>query len=191
MDDAAGLLLVLAGEAAGDAVRRLRDAAGLSGVIGTAVAGARPPRWLAAGIFRGGEGLPRRLGFAADILRAMPVTPRLTTPDDAPGLDRVWCVVLSNPAPGREDEFNAWYTDRHLRDVLDVPGYLAAQRFRTVQADGAAPAWAYAALYEVDAARHADAVAEVARRTNTELMPISPTADLASLCSAHFAPAAR
>lgn len=37
--------------------------------------------------------------------------------------------VHSNPVPGREDEYNDWYTNQHLSDVLASPGFVAAQRF--------------------------------------------------------------
>lgn len=45
-------------------------------------------------------------------------------------MDRHILVVHSNPAAGREDEYNAWYTDQHLAEVIDVPGFVAAHRFR-------------------------------------------------------------
>jgi len=38
-------------------------------------------------------------------------------------------AVLTNPVEGREAEFNAWY-DRHLHDILRLPGLVSAQRFR-------------------------------------------------------------
>jgi len=39
-------------------------------------------------------------------------------------------LVYSNPVPGMEDEFNEWYSSRHVHEILLVPGYLSAQRFR-------------------------------------------------------------
>jgi hypothetical protein len=39
-------------------------------------------------------------------------------------------VVHSNPAPGREAEYNDWYNNQHLKDVLAQPGYTAARRFK-------------------------------------------------------------
>src|SRR5690606_19186746 len=41
-------------------------------------------------------------------------------------------VVLSNPVPGRDQEYNDWYSNRHLADVVAVPGFVSAQRFRLV-----------------------------------------------------------
>ncbi len=39
-------------------------------------------------------------------------------------------LVLTNAVEGRDDEFNQWYDHQHIPDALDVPGYVAAQRFR-------------------------------------------------------------
>lgn len=39
-------------------------------------------------------------------------------------------LVQTNPKPGREEEFEAWYRDRHVYDLLKVPGILSAQRYR-------------------------------------------------------------
>jgi hypothetical protein len=38
-------------------------------------------------------------------------------------------LVLSNAAPGRDEEFNTWY-DAHVPHVLEVPGIDAAHRLR-------------------------------------------------------------
>ncbi len=59
-------------------------------------------------------------------------------------------VVLSNPVQGREDEYNAWYSDRHLGEVIAVPGFVSAQRFRLrdTEADGA-PQQRYMAIYNM------------------------------------------
>ncbi len=38
-------------------------------------------------------------------------------------------VVLSNAREGREDDFNDWYTNVHIRDALRFRGSMATQRF--------------------------------------------------------------
>ena len=60
-------------------------------------------------------------------------------------------VVHSNPVPGREDEYNDWYSNRHLADVVAVPGFVSAQRFRLtdVVADNL-PSQRYMAIYTMD-----------------------------------------
>ena len=61
-------------------------------------------------------------------------------------------VVLSNCVEGQDDEFNDWYTNQHLADVLKVEGFVAAQRFRLsdTQLEGAKMAYRYFAIYEVE-----------------------------------------
>lgn len=61
-------------------------------------------------------------------------------------------MVLSNPVPGREDEFNRWYDERHVPDVLSVPGFVAAQRFRLSdpQPRPEQQNYAYAAVYDIE-----------------------------------------
>lgn len=63
-------------------------------------------------------------------------------------------VVLSNCSEGTDDAFNNWYTNTHLPDVIRVPGFSAAQRFRIsdtqMAGDGDTP-YKYLAIYEVDA----------------------------------------
>ena len=42
-------------------------------------------------------------------------------------------VVSSNPVDGQEDEYNHWYDEQHLKDVLAVDGVVAAQRFKAAE----------------------------------------------------------
>lgn len=39
-------------------------------------------------------------------------------------------LVFNDPVAGQEDEFNRWYDEEHLPDVLAVPGFFSGQRFR-------------------------------------------------------------
>lgn len=56
-------------------------------------------------------------------------------------------LVRTAPADGRESEYNDWYDDTHLGDILKVAGFTSARRFRTVTGDDLP----YLALYEVEA----------------------------------------
>ena len=38
-------------------------------------------------------------------------------------------IVFTQPAAGQEAEYNRWYDEVHLGDVLEVDGFVAAQRF--------------------------------------------------------------
>ena len=61
-------------------------------------------------------------------------------------------VVFTEPVPGREDDYNDWYNNQHLTDVLAVEGFVAAQRFKIVELDSnSQPASRYMAIYEIEA----------------------------------------
>jgi hypothetical protein len=59
-------------------------------------------------------------------------------------------LVLSDPVAGKEDEYNAWYEHQHLRDVLGVPGFVSAQRFRFASKINEVPHWSYCVIYTID-----------------------------------------
>lgn len=68
-------------------------------------------------------------------------------------------VVLSNARPGLEDEFNDWYTNVHIVEVVDrLDGFEAAQRFELSdgQVEEGAP-YRYLALYWIPEDKLADA----------------------------------
>ena len=37
--------------------------------------------------------------------------------------------AFTNPTSGKEDEYNTWYDEHHLKDVINVPGFVSARRF--------------------------------------------------------------
>jgi hypothetical protein len=63
-------------------------------------------------------------------------------------------AVLSRAVPGREEEFVAWYRDRHFGDVLRMPGVvggkLVSLDFQRVYELDDAPQWTLLTLYELD-----------------------------------------
>jgi hypothetical protein len=83
-----------------------------------------------------------------------PVGQRLTATEPSPfaGGDEHLLVILSNPAEGREEEYNAWYDACHMPEALElIPGRVAARRYRLndVQRPGQDPPWRYLTLYEL------------------------------------------
>jgi hypothetical protein len=61
-------------------------------------------------------------------------------------------VVQSSPSdPGREDEYNAWYSNTHLDEVRSVPGFVAARRYKVHGAEAGPSGHAYMAIYEIEA----------------------------------------
>lgn len=60
-------------------------------------------------------------------------------------------IVHTNHAEGREEEFNDWYTNRHLRDVVAIPGFVRARRYRLSESQMAAlTEFEYVAIYEIE-----------------------------------------
>jgi hypothetical protein len=86
-------------------------------------------------------------------------------------------VVLSNAQDGTDEQFNRWYTETHLGDILTLPGYAAAQRFKLSETQLAMgdPPYRYLAIYEVDAEDVASAAE--ALRANSGRMVIDPALD--------------
>jgi len=58
-------------------------------------------------------------------------------------------VTLTNAAEGRDEEFNDWYDNVHIPDVLTIDGVQSAQRFEVEGDDPAAP-HRYLTIYELD-----------------------------------------
>ncbi|ALJ18818.1 DUF4286 family protein [Microbacterium sp. No. 7] len=60
-------------------------------------------------------------------------------------------VLRSNAVEGREDEYNEWYDETHIPDVLAVPGFASAQRYRLDDHPRNARApFGYMVVYELD-----------------------------------------
>lgn len=83
-------------------------------------------------------------------------------------------IVFTEPALGREDEYNQWYDDVHLREVLEVEGFVAAQRFKLADAqmtgmDSGAPA-RYMAIYEIEGDHVEEILAKLASGAETMQM---------------------
>jgi hypothetical protein len=49
-----------------------------------------------------------------------------------PGKNRYLYLVFANPVPGMEVQFNDWYTTTHMGDLVQLQGWMGAQRFRLV-----------------------------------------------------------
>jgi hypothetical protein len=85
-------------------------------------------------------------------------------------------VVLTRAKPGTEPEFDRWYDEQHLDDVLRVPGVVSVQRFNLVlQKSGTldVPRWRSLAIYEIDADDPQVVLKAISTAADTELMPLS------------------
>lgn len=93
-------------------------------------------------------------------------------------------VVLSGPVAGGEEEYNRWYSDRHLQDVIAVPGFVSAQRFKMIDAASTGgPAQRYMAIYTMRT-DDPDALLERLRTlVETGQMEMSPAFDQENLAT--------
>lgn len=100
-------------------------------------------------------------------------------------------MVYTEPAsPDLEDEFNRWYSEEHLPDVVSVPGFCAATRYRLTDLNVGRQfkPWIvprrYLAIYELDV-EGPEALAQAGRALRARPNPTASTAlgkgDLRSL----------
>lgn len=83
-------------------------------------------------------------------------------------------VVLTNAVDGMDEAFNDWYTNRHLSDVVAIPGIKSARRFELSDAQRMTdPPYRYCALYEIETDDLPSVVKELVDRSNTKTMPLS------------------
>lgn len=72
-------------------------------------------------------------------------------------------VVKSGPSdPSREDEYNDWYSNTHIPQVVETPGFVSARRYKLRSGDAEGPQ--YLAIYEIDADVPEDARAALSAR---------------------------
>ena len=97
-------------------------------------------------------------------------------------------AVLSRAVPGREDEFVAWYRDRHFADVLKMPGVvggkLVALDFQRVYDLDAAPEWTLLTLYELEGDGAEAVIDSIRAASGSEGMPMSDALTKAGMVQA-------
>ena len=59
-------------------------------------------------------------------------------------------VVYSNATPGQDEEFNRWYDEVHIPEILALGPFTAAQRFRIEDSPGFEEKHRYLAIYEFE-----------------------------------------
>lgn len=83
-------------------------------------------------------------------------------------------LAMTNAAEGQEDEYNAWYNNQHVPDVLAIPGIKSVRRFRLSDKSRGEVPYQFLAVYEVEVDDITEVQNEIVRRAGTELMPRSP-----------------
>jgi len=84
-------------------------------------------------------------------------------------------IALTNARAGNEAEYESWSKDRHLADVLAVPGVISGECLRLAGDEGQ---WRYLTMYEVETDDVPALLREIESRVGTEAMPMTKALDL-------------
>lgn len=95
-------------------------------------------------------------------------------------------IVLSGPASGKEDEYNDWYQNTHLADVVAVDGIVKAQRFRHAADLGGGTGHKYLAIYDIETDDLEATFAKVGESSESGAMFLSDSLDLDNIVATAF-----
>ena len=60
-------------------------------------------------------------------------------------------IMFSNPTEGRDADFNAWYDDVHIPDIMNTGAFTRGERFEVVSSPHTPPSeQRYAAIYDIE-----------------------------------------
>jgi hypothetical protein len=83
--------------------------------------------------------------------------------------------VSTSPAPGMDWEYNQWYDEQHVPDVLRIPGFQSARRYTLVRAGTPGPSMTpYLVLFTLQTYDLEATVAELKRRVRTGITRMTP-----------------
>jgi hypothetical protein len=99
-------------------------------------------------------------------------------------------MAFSNPAEGKDKEFDAWSENEHIPDVLGLPGFISAQRLKycDVKSAGLPLRWKTATIYEVETDDPAELFANMFEASRKGRMPIAECADMSTAFVGLFEP---
>jgi hypothetical protein len=96
-------------------------------------------------------------------------------------------VVFTEPVEGLDAEYNEWYSNQHIPDVLALDGITAARRFKLAEMNppqAANPP--YLALYEIEADDVSQIPAAIRLAIEEGRMPISDALDRSKNHSVYY-----
>jgi hypothetical protein len=67
---------------------------------------------------------------------------------DSTNAPREILIALVNAVKGKDAEFNDWYSNTHIPEVVALPGFVSAQRFE-IAGDAPTP-YRYATVYQIE-----------------------------------------
>jgi hypothetical protein len=95
-------------------------------------------------------------------------------------------LAFTNPTTAaQEPEFNKWYDEQHLADVINVPGFTGARRFRLAstqfQFNTQQQEHRYLAMYEIETDDIARVMEDLASRVGTPEVVMVDAVDMSRL----------
>ena len=87
-------------------------------------------------------------------------------------------LVFSEPFAGRDAEFDEWYTGRHLDDIVALPGFTTAQRFKLHSVSMGTSLNRNLAIYDMETDDPDGVIENMFANRDTEAMPIHPAFNL-------------
>jgi hypothetical protein len=90
-------------------------------------------------------------------------------------------LVFSDPVAGSEPAFNEWYAGRHLADIVAMPGFTGAQRFKVQSVPLGTCPNQYMAIYDMETDDPDADVAHMFSLRDTAAMPMSPAFDMSTV----------
>ncbi len=95
-------------------------------------------------------------------------------------------IVLTQPKAGEEARYHDWYSNRHVFDLIDIPGIEAAQRFSLKDPGTGSDLKDFLAIYEFSDLDLA--LSGLAERRGTERMPTTDAIDRSASRAIVFEP---
>lgn len=91
-------------------------------------------------------------------------------------------MLVTSPPPGEVDEYGIWYVEQHMPHVLEVPGFVSAQRFLLDSAsDDSSSAGRYLTIYEIETDDITKVFGELRARAGSNAMPLYAGSDVKML----------
>lgn len=97
-------------------------------------------------------------------------------------------IVACDAIAGEDDEFNRWYDDRHIPDLMRMVAVVGVDRYELADAQlrGRSAMPRYIAVYHLDTEDLASFFTQLVQLSGTDAMPLSDSLDASSTRSACY-----
>jgi hypothetical protein len=89
-------------------------------------------------------------------------------------------VVMTTAVEGREQEYNDWYQNLHLGQVVQIDGIISAQRYKVCGVVTEGVSKPYLAIYDIETDNVDEVVSTLLARSGTDELILSDAMDPAT-----------